>query len=174
MRNRLRFAERVAGVSALALLGVLFLDWFAGQVGGLVTDSKSTPGNTLGFSAVSFYDTSGVSGWDSLGWFALALCVLTIAVGLALPLVFALYESPVLPLFTAICAMFIGGLTVIALLVQVWAQPGPDELVAVQSGWWLGLLAAAGVARGGFLSMRDEYLPGVPLTDAPVRPAPAA
>ena len=146
MKNRLRFAEKVAAVSAVALLAFLFLvDWFG-----------------------------DASGWDSLGWFALALCVLTIVAGLALPLVFAFYESPVLPLFSAICAMLLGGLAVIALLVQVVAQPGQDELVAVQSGWWLGLLAAAGVARGGFLSMRDEYLPGVPLTDVPVRPAPAA
>jgi hypothetical protein len=150
VKNRLRFAEKFALVSALALLGFLFLDWFGVHGGG------------------------GLSGWDSLGWLALALCVLAIVAGLALPVVFALYESPVLPLLTAICAMLFGGLAVIALLVQVIAQPGPDELVAVQAGWWLGLLAAAGIARGGFLSMRDEYLPGVPVTDVPVRPAPAA
>ncbi|MEJ7787386.1 MAG: hypothetical protein WKF96_21490 [Solirubrobacteraceae bacterium] len=150
MRNRLRFAEKVAGVSALALIGFLFLDWF-GITGG-----------------------NGVSGWDSLGWFALALCVLAILVGLALPLVFGFVESPVLPLTTAIAAMLLGGLAVIALLVQAVLQPGPDEVVGVQSGWWLGLLAAAGVARGGFLSMRDEYLPGVPLADIELRPAPPA
>ncbi|MFL5845073.1 MAG: hypothetical protein ACJ762_10300 [Solirubrobacteraceae bacterium] len=146
MRNRLRFAEKVAGLSALALLAVLlFVDWF-----------------------------SGASGWDSLGWLALILCLASIVAGLAVPLVFGTQESPVMPLFTAICALTLGTLTVIALLVQVIAQPGPDELVAVQAGWWLGLLAAAGVARGGFLSMRDEYLPGVPVPDVPVRPAPVA
>lgn len=150
MKNRLRFAEKVAGVSALALLGFLFLDWF-GLAGG-----------------------DGASGWDSLGWFALALCVLAVVAGLALPLVFGSIESPVLPLGAAIAALVIGVLTVIALLVQVIFQPGPDEAVAVRSGWWLGLLAAAGVARGGFLSMRDEYLPGVPLADVELRPAPPA
>jgi hypothetical protein len=149
VRNRLRFAEKVAGLSALALLVFLFLDWFG--VG-----------------------RTGASGWDSLGWLALALCVVTIVVGLAVPVVFGLYESPVLPLFTAISAVTVGLLTVIALLVQVVAQPGPDELVSVRAGWWLGLLAAAGVARGGFLSMRDEYLPGVPIPDVPLRPAPPA
>lgn len=160
MRNRLRFAEKVAGVSALALLGFLFLEWFAsGPEGGW---TSYTP--ALG----------DLSGWDSLGWLALALCVLTIAAGLALPLVFGTQESPVLPLSAAIAAMLIGGLAVIALLVQVVLQPGPDEIVTVKSGWWLGLLAAAGVARGGFLSMRDEYLPGVPLADVELRPAPPA
>ena len=148
--NRLRFAEKVAGVSALALLGFLFLDWFGVE------------------------DGAGTSGWDSLGWLALALCVLAIVAGLAVPILFALHESPVLPLFGAIVAVLVGALAVIALLVQVIFQPGPDELVVVRSGWWLGLLAAAGVARGGFLSMRDEYLPGVPIPDVPLRPAPPA
>lgn len=165
MTNRLRFAEKVAGLSALALLGFLFLDWFGVPL-------------PAGSFLVRFGDGKwahgALSGWDSLGWLALALCLLTILAGLAVPIVFSLYESPVLPQLTAILATTLGILTVIALLVQVVAQPGHDELVAVQAGWWLGLLAAAGVARGGFLSMRDEYLPGVPIPDVPLRPAPPA
>jgi hypothetical protein len=146
VKNTPRFAEKVAALSALTLLGVLFLvDWFG-----------------------------DASGWDALGWFALALCVLSIVAGLAVAIVFALYESPVLPQFIAVCALFVGSLTVIALLVQVVFQPGTDELVTVKAGWWLGLLAAAGVARGGFLSMRDEYLADQPTADVPVRPAPVA
>jgi len=169
VRNRLRFAEKVAGVSALALMGFLFLDWFA--VPGVEGSYRNARSGWTAYAAVA---DPGLSGWDSLGWFALALCVLAILVGLALPLVFGFVESPVLPLTTAIAAMLLGGLAVIALLVQVVLQPGPDEVVGVQSGWWLGLLAAAGVARGGFLSMRDEYLPGVPLADVELRPAPPA
>ena len=149
MKNRPRFAERVALVSALALFGFLFLDWFAAG-------------------------DAGASGWDALGWLALALCVLSVAAGIAVMAAFLLHESPVLPQFTAIGATVIGLLTVLALLIQVIAQPGPDEVVAVKSGWWLGFLAAAGVARGGFLSMRDEFLPGTPMPDVPVRPAPPA
>lgn len=164
MKNRLRFGEWVSLISALALFGFLFLDWFA-----------LTPGPlTTGSSDVAMYPVGGISGWDSLGWLALALCVLTIVAGLALPLVFALYESPVLSLSLAVVCLLLGALTVIALIVQVIFQPGPDELVAVRSGWWLGLFAAISVARGGFLSMRDEYLPGVPIPDVPVRPAPPA
>ena len=150
MRHRLRFGEWLTLFSGLALFGFLFLDWFGAHGG------------------------AGVSGWDSLGWLALALCVLAIAAGVALPFVFGLSEGPVLSLATAIVAMLAAGLAVIALLVQVVFQPGPDALVDVLSGWWLGLLAAAGIARGGFLSLRDEYLPGVPIPDVPVRPAPPA
>lgn len=168
MKVRPRFAEKVAGLSALALVGFLFLDWFGahGVAGAYVDD------NTGSASFATTYQ--GISGWDSLGWLALALCLIAIVAGLVLPVVFSTRESPVLPVFLAICTLLLGGLAAIALLVQVIAQPGTDELVRVESGWWLGFLAACGIARGGFLSMRDEYLPGVPIPDVPVRPAPAA
>lgn len=145
MHRRLRYGEWFAGAGALALFGILFADWFGSS-----------------------------SGWHTLGWLALALCVLTILAGLAVPVVFALYESPVLPVLTAVIATAVGIVTMLALIVQVIAQPGPDELVSVQAGWWLGLLAAGAVARGGYLSMSSEYVPGVPLADVEVRPAPPA
>jgi hypothetical protein len=141
--GRLRYGEWFAGISALALFAFLFLDWFGGG-----------------------------SGWKTLGWCALALCVVAIVAGLALPVVFALYESPVLPVLAAVVATVTGIVAVLALIVQVIAQPGPDELVGVEAGGWLGLLAAGGVARGGYLSMNSEYLPGAPLADVEVRPAP--
>jgi hypothetical protein len=166
MRNRIRFGEKVAALSALALLGFGFLDWFGG------------PGaNYLVLFGGRRHDLVGIDigmGWESLGWFAFAACAAAIVAGLVLPFVVAAYESPVLPIFAAMATMLLGGLAVVALLVQVIAQPGPDELVEVKSGWWLGLLAAAGIARGGFLSLRDEYLPSVPLPDVEVRPAPPA
>jgi hypothetical protein len=160
-----RFAEKVAGLSAIALVGFLFLDWFEGH-GVAVTSAP-------GFQ--NYAPTAeGISGWDSLGWLALVLCLLAVVAGLACAIVFSTHESPVLPVFTAICALLLGGLAAIALLVQVICQPGTDEYVSVQAGWWLGFLAACGISRGGFLSMRDEYLPGVPIPEVPVRPAPAA
>ncbi len=163
MRHRTRYGEKVAVISALAMLGVLFADWFAmpGGTGERGSGSAQAP-----------LSGGGIRGWDALGWLALALCVIAVVAGIALPLVFALCESPVLPLSAAIAAMLLGGLAVVALLVQVIAQPGPDELVEVRSGWWLGLLAATGIARGGFLSLRDEYMPRAPLPDVAVRPAP--
>ena len=165
MRVKPRFAEKVAGLSAIALFGFLYLDWFGPEIGPLTT----------GETDVTFYAfAEPATGWESLGWLALGLCILAILAGLALPPVFSFMESPVMPVFVAIVTMLLGGLAAIALLVQVVAQPGEDELVTVMSGWWLGFLAACGISRGGFLSMRDEYLPGDPIPDVPVRPAPAA
>lgn len=151
MKHRPRYGERWAALSAIALLAFLLLvDWF-------------------GAPAV---EGGAASGWESLGWLALVLCLLAVVAGLATAVAFSLYDSPVLPILAAIAATVIGILAVVALLVQVIFQPGEDGGVQVLAGWWLGLLAAAGIARGGFLSMRDEYLPDVPIADVPVRPAP--
>jgi drug/metabolite transporter (DMT)-like permease len=164
MRRRIRYGEKWAGLSALALVGFLFLDWF-GVTGG--------PGQKPGWTAYA-HVLDGSTGWDTLGWLALALCLIAMLLGLAVPLAYARSESPALPELTAVLCCFAGILAVIALLVQVIFQPGPDELVRVESGWWLGLLAALGIARGGYLSMHDEFITDVPLPDVEVRPAPVA
>ena len=172
MRRRIRYGEKWAGLSALALIGFLFLDWFSvPKVEGAVFNRAV---GAPAYAGVFSLHGGGVSGWDSLGWLALALCVIAIVAGLAVPVVYARSESPALPELSAILACFFGIVAVIALLVQVIFQPGPDELVRVESGWWLGLLAAVGIARGGYLSMRDEFVPDVPLPDVEVRPAPVA
>jgi hypothetical protein len=154
----------------LALIGFLFLDWF-----GLDTfvqgSVKEGDGSELGF--VNVAAGGGFSGWDSLGWFALALCVIAIVAGLAVPIAYARSEGPALAQFTAVLSCMFGILAIIALIVQVIFQPGPDEIVGVESGWWLGLLACLGIARGGYLSMHDEYIPDVPLPDVEVRPVPS-
>ena len=150
MRRRIRYGETWAGLGALALLGFMFMDWFS----------------------LESARASGISGWDALGWLALALCAIAFVAGLALPLVYARSESPALPELTAVLCGLFGSLAVIALLVQVIFQPGPDEIVSVESGWWLGLLATLAIARGGYLSMHDEYVPDLPLPDVEVRPAP--
>jgi hypothetical protein len=170
--KRLRFGEKLAGISALALFGVLFLDWF-GVIGleGAYFNRSVGAARSADVVAISAH---GVSGWHSLGWLALTMCVLAILAGLALPIVFASHESPVLPVLAAILTTVVGGLAMGALIVQVIFQPGDDATTSVLSGWWLGLIAAAGMARGGFLSMREEHLPGVAVKDVEVRPAPPA
>jgi hypothetical protein len=170
--KRLRFAEKLAAVSALALFGALFLDWFGVfGVEGAYFNRSVGAAKSADVVAISAH---GISGWHSLGWLALALCVLAILAGLALPLIFGLHESPVLPVLAAILTTVFGGLAIIALLVQVIFQPGDDATTTLSSGWWLGLIATAGIARGGFLSMREEHLPGVAVKDVEVRPAPPA
>jgi tetrahydromethanopterin S-methyltransferase subunit C len=169
MWKRVRFAEKVAGLSALALVGFLFLDWFT-----FVPRVVNAAPLTTGVDEVTFYGPGSITGWDSLGWFALGVCVLAIVAGVLLPFVLAFWEAPVLPVSVAITAQLLGGLAVVALIVQNIFQPGDNASTIVLSGWWLGLIAAAGIAYGGFLSIRDEHSPAAKPVDVPVRPAPAA
>jgi hypothetical protein len=159
--KRLRPGEWLAGLSALALFGFEFLDWFSRVPGPL------TRGNN-----VYAYLAGGVSGWHSLGWAALACCIVAMVAGVLLPVIAATYESPVLPVLGSIVATLLGVLAVFALLIQVIAQPGPDELVEVKSGWWLGLIASFGVAIGAWMAMKDETTPRARQRPIEVRPAP--
>jgi hypothetical protein len=137
------------------------LDWFTAPEGAYF--------NRTGAAA---YSMAGASGWHVLGWAALAACVLAIVAGLALPLAAATHESPVLPISASIMASLAGGIAIIALLIQVILQPGPDQLVEVKAGWWLGLIACFGIAGGGWLAMRDERSPNARERPIETRPAP--
>jgi hypothetical protein len=161
--KRLRVGEWVAGLSAVALFVFLFLDWFGPREVPSGTDTI-----VVGLPGEQF----GASGWNSLGWAALAFCVLAIVAGLALLVVNAVNDSPVLPVIFAIFTTLFGFLAVAALLIQVIAQPGPDELVDVQVGWWLGLIACIGITAGGWLSMKQESTPNARERPIDVRPAP--
>ncbi len=160
--RRLRHGDWVAALSALALLVLLFFDWFGLDL--------TPPGTT---DVVAFGSFSG-DGWSTLGWLALVLCVLAIVIGLANGLLTATRESPAGPVLAAILTMVFGFLATVALLIQLWAQPGPDEYIAVKAPFWLGLAAAAGVWLGGWLAVRDERVPRARVRPVDVRPAPPA
>jgi hypothetical protein len=144
--SRLRYGEWITAASGVALAAVLFLDWFGGAVSG--------------------------SGWSTLGWLALALCAVAILAALALPFLQVTRDSPSGPVLGAIAAALAGFLASVALVVQGIAQPGPDELVSVRAGYWLGLACALGVWLGGFLAMRDERSPHARPRPVELRPAP--
>jgi hypothetical protein len=166
--KRIRYGEKFAAVSALALFGSMFLVWFGGHDGPL-----QGIGHGGSASTVRLFLIVDQSGWDSLAMAAEVIVILAIIAGLALPFVFAYHESPVLPILNAITACGLGILAFLAIIAEAIWQPGPDQYVDIKSGWWIGLLAAFGIARGGYLSMHDEYMGHVPLSDVEVRPAPS-
>ncbi len=162
--KRLRHGEWIAGFFALALFGVLFLDWFR-----LAAAVSGTTDQGAAFDAVFSREASG---WSSLGWLALGLCDLAILAGIALVLVSASQESPVLPVLAAICSSLFGILGTFALLIQLIAQPEDDSYTAVKAGWWLGLVCVMGIAIGGWLAMRDDRTPNARERPIEVRPVP--
>jgi hypothetical protein len=70
-----------------------------------------------------------------------------------------------------------GTLALLALALRALVfQPGPNDLVVLRYGAWLGLLAALALAVGGWLAIKDERTdaPESAYTPPEPRPAPPA
>ena len=134
--SRMRPGEWVAAAGAVALLVLMFFDWF-GREGG----------------------TGSLTGWGALGWFIDLLVAILILGGLALSYMTIKRASPAWPVGASVLTWTAGGLIFLVLLVRVTiTQPGTDELTSVALPAYLGLVAALLIPVGGFLSLRDERL----------------
>lgn len=162
--GRLRAGELLAVAGAVVLLIVLFLDWFA--VGAAISEP-------LG---------ERTSGWATLGWAADALMVVAVlsTAWLALALVTRRLVAVVLAIGVLTTVAATATLVVVALRVLV-AQPDlglglSDAAVDVRAPAWIGLAAAAVLALGAWLSLRDERTdaPENVVVAPPPRPAPPA
>ena len=150
--RRLRSGEVIAvGSAVLLLVFLLVLPWYG------LDAPYSQPFERLGISTT----TNGWNGLQHLRW----LVLVTIVAALALGWFQAARKTPAIPVTLSVIVTVLGTLTTIALTYRVLiAQPeaGPHE--GVRIGAYLGLLSAAGIAVGGFLSMRKE---GIADRDAP-------
>jgi hypothetical protein len=125
--GRLRSGELLCGASAAGLLIVLFVDWF-----------------------------SGTSGWDSLDVLRFAIAALG-ALGLAVVLLTVTARPVAIPVAAANITV---GVAVLVLLWVLWRvavdEPGPNEVVGVELGAYLGVLLTFGVGAGAWRSLQDE------------------
>jgi hypothetical protein len=172
--SRLRRGEVIAAVSAIALFVVMFLSWY-----GLESDIAGPIGEA--FIKRSGVDTTATA-WQSFEILDVFL-VLVILVAIGLAVVTAARVSVAFPVAASVITTTLGLLAVVFLLYRIVNQPGPNDVVSVEYGAWLGVVAALGIFFGGFLAMRDE---GTTLDDAavqarnavgartPTRPAPPA
>jgi hypothetical protein len=81
--------------------------------------------------------------------------------------------SPAIPVFFSVMTVLAGALATLLILYRIVNQPGPNEIVDVQLGAWLGLLAAVVVTAGGWRSLRVEPVPGQPVPPIEEMAAPA-
>jgi uncharacterized membrane protein YhaH (DUF805 family) len=139
--NRLSTGEKIAGVSAILLFIFMFFDWF--------TVSASN-----GFVSVSV----GGSAWDALDVIPIILLIAIVAaVGVAVArLSDAVFEPSVS--MNAVVAI-LGIVSVLLILYRIISPPdsgvsgiGVDPAVGI----FLGLIAAAGIAYGGYRAMQEE------------------
>jgi hypothetical protein len=153
--RRLRDGEWIAGAGALALLASMFLHWYGLDLALL---GDVTPEATA---------------WQAFDVLDIVLALLAL-VPLALVFTQATRQSPAIPVFFSVMSVLAGLLAALLILYRIVNQPGPNEIVTVQAGAWLGLLAALVIAGGGSRSMRVEPVPGQampPIEDQPL-PAP--
>lgn len=136
--RRLRTGERLAAACALLLFIDMFLPWYGAQV--------TLLGITRGASATAWQAFSLTDLW----------MLLLILVTLGLVAVTATHRSPALPVAGSVVVTLLAGFVTLLVLYRIVQQPGPNDLVDVEYAAYLGLLLCAGIALGGFLSMRDE------------------
>jgi hypothetical protein len=169
--SRLRAGEWLAVVGAAALLVTLFLPWFGVEV----PSAEQQDQGTGVLNILHTYSTgSWGSGWDALGW--LVIAIVLAAIGCAAWLAFAnaagrpVAQSVAASVLTATAATL--ALVVLALRALVF-QPGPNVLVVVRYGAWLGLLAALILAVGGWWAIKDERTDAPESAYTPPEPRPA-
>jgi hypothetical protein len=153
--DKLSPGEKIAGGSAIALFIFMFLNWFGAEVSGVG-----------GFSG----SVSGEAGnaWDTLDFIPIVLLITVIAalVMAGLRLADSAYEPPV-PMSTLVTVL--GVISVLLILFRIIDPPtfasfgGVSVDATLSVGIFLGLIAAGGIAYGGYSTMREE---GITFGDA--------
>lgn len=147
--DRLSTGEKVSAVSAVLLFVFMFFDWFGVKVSGVPGFSGDVTGS------------GGGSAWDALDVIPIFL-MLAIVVAIAVAVI-RLTDADVEPpvSMNAIVAA-LGGLAVLLILYRIISPPdfgsfgGVTVDATLKLGIFLGLLAAAGIAYGGYSAMREE------------------
>jgi hypothetical protein len=155
--RRIRRGEALMCVGAIALFVLLFADWFKG--GGVSR-----------------------SGWSSLGWaLDVLLAALFVMVVITVGSVLTRAKVAIAIGATVLTAVLAIVTLVIALLRVLIFQPDLDlglgnEAVTVQVAGYLGLVALALIAVGGWMAIADERTeaPDSAYTPPPPRPVPGS
>ena len=146
--DKLNTGEKIAAISAVLLFIFMFFTWFGVEVSGAGAFSGSVPG-------------AGGDAWDALEFIPVILVIAIVAaIGVAvLRLTDSAYEPPIS--MNAVVTV-LGGLSFLLILFRIVDPPsfgsfgGVSVDGTVEFGIFLGLIAAAGIAYGGYLAMKEE------------------
>jgi hypothetical protein len=161
--SKLRTGELIAGVCGVLLLIVMFFSWYG--IGGAA-------GSILSAADV---DTT-VNAWKAFDFIDIVLFV-TAIVAIGAAVLAASGRSVALPVGASVVVTILGIVVALLVLYRIINQPGPNEVVDVKFGAYLGFLVCLGIAVGGFLAMADEgtTAPGAAAqAPPPAQPAPPA
>jgi len=142
--TKLGMGERLAGLGGIVLIGVMFLDWW-GVPTGLGSLPQGLPGGVPGGTGGQ---ETGVDAWSGLDFIDFVL-LLTGASGIGLAWISAVGRRANIPVAKGVFACFLGALSV---LLIVWRICDPVADGSLKIGIFLGLIAAAAVGIGGYMT----------------------
>ena len=142
--DRLSTGEKIAGASAVLLFFFMFFSWFSVEGGGLIEGASGS-----------------INAWDALDNIPvfLMIVILFTLVVVGLRLTDSAFE-PAVPLGAVVAVL--GGISTLLVLYRIVNPPGGGEVpglsvdVSPTLGIFLGLIAAAGIAYGGYRAMQEE------------------
>lgn len=152
--DRLRYADRLVAVGALALLILLFfVDWYGGSVTGLL------PGSHINGATVS---STGWEAFTASRW----VWLLTGLVALASAFAIARGHRIDGPVQLSAIVAGLGTVSTALILYRIVHHPGPSvsgggvrASYGIKLGIWLSLLAALAVTLGSYLRVQAEEAP---------------
>src|SRR3954468_2062437 len=147
--SKLRTGELIAGACGVLLLIVMFFSWYG--VGGAA-------GSILSAANI---DTT-VNAWKAFDFIDILLFV-TALVAIGAAVLAASGRSVALPVAASVVVTVLGIIVTLLVLYRIVNQPGPNDVVDVKFGAYLGFLICLGIAGGGLPAMADE---GTSLGDA--------
>ena len=131
----------------LLLIALFFFTWYSAGT------SVTLPlGTTVSVSG-------DFGAWDSEGFFGFIANLIILAAGVSavgLAVLTATSRTIALPVAASAITAALGIAAVVMVLLRMLFQPGPNDLVSLKFGILLALIAAAIVAYGGWISMREE------------------
>jgi hypothetical protein len=140
--TRLNQGEKIAGIAGIVLIIIMFFSWWGGgNVSGEINGVGFNVSTNVSFNAWE------LSSFMDIIWFVTGLA----AIGLAL---LAASEAEVgLPVAASAIATALGALSTLLILYRLIDPPYDASR---KFGVFLGLIAAAAVAYGGYLAMQEE------------------
>ena len=103
-----------------------------------------------------WYGAGAGGAGSQTGWQALTdlrwLLLVTIIAAVGLVFAQAACRAPAIPVTMSLVVMLLGIVSVVALIYRVLISAAPHQ----ETGAYLGLLCAIGIALGGYLSLRQE------------------
>jgi len=145
--DRMSTGEKIADAAAVLLFIFMFFEWFSVDISG---------GEGL------FSVSGGFNAWESFDLIDIVLLITVVAAAAVavIRLTDALFEPPVS--LNAVVAI-LGAISVLLILYRIIDPPGyggaadvPGVDIGPSIGAFLGLIAAAGIAYGGYRAMQEE------------------